>query len=344
MDSFERVYAALTGRPVDRPPVFPQIGDHAGIIAGLPYNVMYEDAERAAQAHLDAQQLYGYDFVAIQVEPSWPVAEACGAGVTYPPNKYPWITDYLIKTEEDLEKLRVPDFMATRSTRVMIEGTRLLAERAPVPTAAFMTGPMTFSLQLMPYASVIKRVLKNPAFVHRLVGKATEVIQAYAEALKAAGATIFVICEHDVQMMSPKHIKEFSLDYLPALLSIYDYTILHVCGDVTPHLAANASHLKNLDGLNTINVGPKVDIAATQKLLDGRIGVAGNIDHIELLPLGAPGDIEATVWAAIEASGGDPRFMIAPGCEITSDTPVENVKAFVRAAATYTMRSRSPSV
>ena len=115
MKAFERVYAALEGRPVDRPPVFPQIGDHAGIIAGLTYNVMYEDAEQAAQVHLEVQKLYGYDFVSIQIEPSWPVAEACGSGVTYPPDKYLWITDYLIKSEADLEKLHMPDFMATRS-------------------------------------------------------------------------------------------------------------------------------------------------------------------------------------------------------------------------------------
>ena len=35
MESTERVYNALKGKPVDRPPVFPQIGDHAGIVKGL---------------------------------------------------------------------------------------------------------------------------------------------------------------------------------------------------------------------------------------------------------------------------------------------------------------------
>lgn len=332
MDAFERVYATLEGRPADRPPVFPQIGDHAGIIAGLPYSTMYEDAERAAQVHLDAQERYGYDFVSIQVEPSWPVAEACGAGVTYPPDKYPWITDYAIKAEKDLDRLAIPDFMATQSTRVMIEGTRLLAERAPVPTVAFMTGPLTFSLQLMPYVDVIKRIIKNPEFVHRLVDRATDIISAYGRALKEAGATVFVICEHDVQMMSPKHIRAFSLDYMPRLLDIYDYNILHICGDVSIHLEANAPYLRELEGLNTINVGPKVDIAATQELLQGKIGVAGNIDHINLLPLGTPGEVDAAVRAAIESAGRDPRFMIAPGCEITSDTPADNIAALVRAS------------
>jgi len=335
MDAFERVYAALEGRPVDRPPVFPQIGDHAGIIAGLPYNVMYEDAERAAQAHLDAQARYGYDIIAIQVEPSWPVAEAVGSGVTYPPDKYPWITDYLIQSEDDLDKLQVPDFMATRSTRVMIEGTRLLAERGNVPVAGFMTGPLTFSLQLMPYVDLIKRLIKNPEFVHQLIAKSVEVIRAYGHALKDAGATIFVICEHDVQMMSPKHVKAYSIDYLPEVFSVFDYNIMHICGDIMKHIEYNAEFFRSLERLNVINVGPKVDIAKTQALLGGKIGVAGNIDHIDLLPLRTPQEIEQAVHNAIRASGGDPRSMVAPGCEITSDTPVENVMAFVRAASTY---------
>jgi len=335
VDAHERVYASLEGREVDRPPVFPQLGDHAGIIAGLTYDVMYTDAERAAQAHLDAQAMYGYDIVSIQVEPSWPVAEACGASVTYPPDKYPWITEYLVQTEGDIEKFVVPDFMATESTRVMIEGTRILAERSPVPVAGFMTGPMTFALQTMPYTDVIKRIIRNPEFVHDLVDRATNVIAAYAMALKEAGATIFVICEHDVQMMSPKHVKEFSLDYMPRILDIYDYNIMHICGKVTPHLQVNAEYLRDLVGLNTINVGPNVNIADTQTLLEGKVGVAGNIDHIDLLPLRTPEDVRDAVRAAIIASGRDPRFMVAPGCEITSDTPVENIKAFVDAARAH---------
>ena len=335
MNSYERVYAALEGRPVDRPPVFPQIGDHAGIINGLTYNVMYEDPVKAAEAHIKAQALYGYDITAIQVEPSWPVAEACGATVTYPPNTYPWITDYLIKEDKDLDKLVVPDFMATQSSRTMIEGTRILAEKAGVPVAGFMSGPVTFAMQLMPYEAVIKRFIKRPDFVHELISKAVEVIKAYGQALKDAGATIFVICEHDVQMLSPKHVRAFCIDYLPDVCTVYEHNVVHMCGKIMPHLEASAAFLKDVPGLATINVGPHVDIARTQELLEHKVGVAGNIDHIDLLPLRTPGEVETAVHAAIKASGGDTRFMVAPGCEITSDTPIENIKAFARAAQTY---------
>jgi len=334
MDSFERIYAALRGRPVDRPPVFPQIGDHAGIINKLTYNVMYQNAKKAADAHLRALKLYGYDITAIQVEPSWPVAEACGAKATYPPDKNPWITKHLIASENDLETLDAPDFMETESSSVMIKGTEILAKEADVPVAAFMTGPITFSLQLMPYEFLIKNMMKNPEFVHEIVKYSVGVIKKYIKALKNAGATVFVACEHDFQMLKPVHIKEFSLQYLPDIFAIFDYNILHMCGKISIHLNEIVHDLKQIQNLNTINIGPYIDISNTQKLLNNKIGVAGNIDHIRLLPSGSPNDVEDAVKKAIKASGGNPRYMVAPGCEITADTPIDNVKAFVNAAKT----------
>ena len=62
--------------------------------------------------------------------------------------------------------------------------------------------------------------------------------------------------------------------------------------------------------------------------------MAGNIDHIRLLPFASPRDVEHAVQKAIDASGGNPRYMVAPGCEITADTPIDNIKALVNAAKT----------
>ncbi len=332
MESTERVYNALKGKPVDRPPVFPQIGDHAGIVKGLTYDVMYRDPEAAAQAHLEAQERYGYDVVTIQVEPSWPVAEACGSGVTYPPTKCPWITDYLVKTKEEITKLdEIPDFMATTSTRTLIEGTRILAEKSSVPVVAFITGPLTMALQLMPYETFIREMIKDKEFAHQLVSRATAVSRAYARKLREAGATVLMICEHDTQMMSPKHTREYSILYYPELLEDYDYNMVHMCGRVTPHMERNVDAFKTLDRLDMINVGEEVDIKRMRELFEPEIGVAGNIDHIQLLPLATPEEVKAACLKAIEEAGGHEarHFMLAPGCEITGDTPPENIQAYV---------------
>lgn len=335
MSTRERVETVLNFGIPDRVPVFPQVGDHAGIIAGLTYDIMYTDAQRTAEAHLNALDRYGYDVVTIQVEPSWPVAEACGAEVTYPPNKCPWITKNPVTDKDTLDALIVPDFMATKSTRVMIEGTRLLAEATDVPIAAFMTGPLTFSLQLMEYTDFIKVSVRDREFARKLVAKSTEVIRAYGQALKSAGASILVICEHDVQMFSPVDFRELSLNYFPEILSIYPYTMLHLCGKVTPHLEANMDSLRALNGLNMINVGPHVDIESLKQALEGKTGVAGNIDHITFLPHATPDEVEERVRQTLKMGMPGGGYMIAPGCEITADTPPQNVEALVNATSKF---------
>jgi uroporphyrinogen decarboxylase len=331
MDSFDRIYAALRGYNVDRPPVFPQIGDHAGIIQKLTYNVMYQNARKAAGAHLKALAFYGYDITTIQVEPSWPVVEACGAEVFYPVDKNPWIIKYLVNSEQELDYLEIPDFASIESTRVMIEGTKLLVEKANAPVAAFMTGPLTFSLQLMPYERLVIKLIKNPDFSHKLIKYSVMIIKEYIKCLKDAGATVFVLCEHDFQLLKPEQIKEYSLTFLPELFEIFDYNMLHMCGKVSTHLKELALDLKRIRNLDMISIDSFVDISKTLELLGPKIGVAGNIDHVRLLPCGTPNEIESAVKNAIKASSGNPRYMVAPGCEITADTPIENVQALVNA-------------
>jgi uroporphyrinogen-III decarboxylase len=108
-----------------------------------------------------------------------------------------------------------------------------------------------------------------------------------------------------------------------------------MCGKITPHLIEIAHDLKQIQNLKSINIGPFVDISETQNLLDHKIGVAGNIDHVRLLPFGSPSEVKKAVNKAIKVSGGDPRYMVAPGCEITADTPIDNVKAFVNATKSF---------
>lgn len=335
MNSFERVYASFENKNRDRVPIIPHIGDHAGFIFGVSCNKMYKDPQVAAKVHLKALELYDYDITTIQVEPSWPVAEACGAEIIYPPDKNPWISSHVVERKADLERLEIPDFREIISTNTMIEGTSILSENANAPVAAYMTGPLTFSLQLMPYEKAISEMIKNPEFIHNLVRRSTKIIRSYVELLKDAGATIFIICEHDVQLISPLLFKKFSLAYLEDILDIFHYNILHLCGDVQVHLKKNSRFLQNLKGLKTINIGPKVDIGWAQKTFDKKLGIAGNIDHMRLLPQGNPKEIQGKVHQAIEASQGDNRFILTPGCEITVDTPVENVKALVNGIKTY---------
>ncbi|RNC28545.1 MAG: Uroporphyrinogen decarboxylase [Candidatus Dichloromethanomonas elyunquensis] len=333
MNSRERVFATLDGKIPDRVPVLAQVGDHAGISQGLTYDVMYKDARRAADAHLKALKRYKYDSVAIQVEPSWPVVEACGGTIFYPPDKYPWITKNPILTAEDIKKFKMPDFAKAPGSKVMVEGTKILAESTDVPVGAYVTGPFTFSMQLFPYENFIKSV-RNKEFMHALIQKSTEVVNAYAQALKEAGASFLVICEHDLQMFAPATMTEFFIPYLKQALT-YKYNILHMCGKMDTHLDMNGDALADMEKLQMVSLGHHTDMLKFKKKYAGKLGFAGNLDHIVFLPQASAEEVEKKCGEIISAAKEGGQYMLSPGCEITSDIPPENVEAMVRAAEKF---------
>lgn len=66
-----------------------------------------------------------------------------------------------------------------------------------------------------------------------------------------------------------------------------------------------------------------------------RLSFFGSIDQQKLLPEGDPEDIEAEVKDKMEVLGQEGGFMIAPAHIIQSDTPPENVEAFINAVINF---------
>ena len=276
MDKFERVINAFENRKPDRVPVFPILGDHAGTLQGLGIDQMYKDPVVAADAHLKAFKYYDYDVLSIQVEPSWPMVDDCGGEVRYSADKYPWVEKEPIQVPEDLQDLKTPDFKTAPKSSVLVEGTRLLAEKADAPVAAFVAGPLTFSLQIFPYMEFMMLCKTDKGFVKRLIKKSVGIINSYSKALKDAGANLLIVSEHDIQMFSPQFARENVLPYLSEVFT-YDYNMLHMCGKVEKHLADNESEFKKLNALNLLSISHDVNLRKMQKLFKGYFGIAGNV-------------------------------------------------------------------
>ena len=301
----------------------------------LGYDIceMFDDSEKAVKAHLEALALYQYDVVATQIETSWPIVEACGGEVTYPAGKSPWITKHpLLGPVEEIPDFPIPDFSKCKRVVNLLTGIEKLKAQTDVPVAAFVTGPLTMGFHLYGYEDGVKVIAKNKEFLPALTKKATEIIVAYARLVKEAGADLLVICEHDAQMVSPMYIKKFCLPNLPAILQIFEHNILHACGNVMKHFEVNASGLQQLTGLSAVSVGSDVDMAVLRTALGDSISVLGNIDHINLIPNADPAEIARVCGQVVRENKNVPGYMLAPGCEITVDTPSDNIKAFVDAA------------
>jgi uroporphyrinogen decarboxylase len=92
-------------------------------------------------------------------------------------------------------------------------------------------------------------------------------------------------------------------------------------------------------GLEVFNpVQPNVpghDPQALKTQFGDRLSFWGAIDQQWLLPHGSADEIEADVRAKIEVLGRGGGYMVAPAHIIQSDTPPENVEAFIRAVRKY---------
>jgi uroporphyrinogen decarboxylase len=62
-----------------------------------------------------------------------------------------------------------------------------------------------------------------------------------------------------------------------------------------------------------------------------RLSFWGAIDQQKLLPFGTPAEIEADVKEKMAVLGRGGGYMVAPAHIIQSDTPMENVEAFIAA-------------
>ncbi len=92
-------------------------------------------------------------------------------------------------------------------------------------------------------------------------------------------------------------------------------------------------------GLEVFNpVQPNVPGHSPEELkskFGDRLSFWGAIDQQSLLPFGTPKDIEADVKAKIEVLGRNGGYMAAPAHIIQSETPTENVEAFIKAVWKY---------
>jgi len=115
----------------------------------------------------------------------------------------------------------------------------------------------------------------------------------------------------------------------------------HSCGSILP-IIPDLIEI-GLDVLNPIQ--PKaqgMDLGALKKAYGRELAFFGGVDEQEVLPFGSPEAGEAEVRLRIRQAGAGGGFILGPAHNIQPDTPLQNVRAFFRAArehGTYPLRS-----
>ena len=335
MTSLERVDALVAGRPVDRVPCHPFIGDHAATVLGVPVSDYHRNPKLMAQAQVAAWRLYGHDWVGIG--PALGIAEAVGTVFTYPEQAAPYIVSHAIVEPSDLDEAVLPDVSDPRIALYFEAVEAIQAEiGAEVPVSLNVRSPFSTAANLRGAEELMRDLMYRPEFAHRLLRFALE---ATLPLLEAAPAGIRFGTSDPVasgSLISPRHYREFAQPYERELLSAMKRrsghpALLHICGNTKKVWSDMAD-----TGAGFLSVDDVVDMAAAKEAIGDRAVLVGNVRPTESMFLGTPADVRDNVRECLEAAADAPGgFMVAVGCGLPIPTPQANVHALVQATREF---------
>ena len=168
--------------------------------------------------------------------------------------------------------------------------------------------------------------------LHPLLELAVNVCCAFYEIFLEAGAdTVFIgDPSSSGDLVSPAVFRDFSLPYLRKVTAFVNkrcnFSLLHICGSTKMRLEPLQE-----SGISAFSVDA-VDIVEAMRLSAGKYAVFGNVSPLSVLyEMNADG-VEQECARIARQGGLAGGFCLMPGCDIAPGTPLENIRAMIRAA------------
>lgn len=239
----------------------------------------------------------------------------------------------------DAEKISI-----SSDTRLLgyVETLKLMSAglQPTIVRGAYVTGPYTLAALLMGADQAALATISEPDRLHGVCQLASKKIQDYVQLLTAAGAQLICILEPSAVMLGPEHFEQFSARYVRRILDECTRagvsTVYHICGN-SMHLVETMA-ASGVDALSLDSPQAGVDLPAVAKRISGEVVLIGNISPIGSLLNGRPTDVENDVVQLLTSMDPYPNFVLSTGCDLPQETPLENVRAFMRAGRGYAMQ------
>lgn len=338
--SLERVVAAMMFQEADRVPVVPLVLGASRRVVGISYPEWSTDPEKAAQAILQAQELFGYDalFAALDLSVE---AEGFGAKIVYPENDaaHPNYDDPLIKSPEDYSLLKPFDPHAARRTSTQLRICEILlnTKGKEVPVLGFTNGPLCVLSMLRGSERLFVDCIRHPHEVHHALEVITQVLVEYVRAQCEMGVPGVCI---DVLLgargtLSRKMWLELEAPYAR-----------RVADEIRKHGALVALH--------NCGTGPYFDLmieqlqpaaisyhclpddckspAELKEKYGKRVTLIGQVDCPRTLFFGGPEEVKQECRDLIRDLSPGGGFILASGCEFPPNASLLNARAMVEVA------------
>ena len=316
-------------------PFHPILMHFAARHAGYTYGQFASDYRALVESNLRCRDDFGMDAVGVISDP-FRETSAFGARIVFPDEAVPRCMELLVRSMEDIDRLKNPDVYRQERTLDRIRGAEALRKQVgpDVPVIGWIEGPLAEICDLAGVNEVLLRIYMEPDFLKRLIDKVMPTAKDFARAQVEAGCDIIGVGDAICSQVDPETYRHFVKDRHRELFD-YIHSLgarvkLHICGNIT-HLLEDLRET----GPDIVDIDWMVDMDLAFEKLGSGIIRCGNLDPVSVIQDLDPETIGEQAAGLCRKEAKRP-FILSGGCEITVNTPVEHLLAMRTASQPQT--------
>lgn len=347
MTPLERLNGFLTGGEMDRLLAMPFVMSMSGKAAGMTHKQKRSTGENEAFCQIESYKRWGNDLLIVEYGLHTFGIEL-GSVMADPEDAVPHITDWVLKDINDWENLPWEKIEPENSEhfKLHLDAVRRCISEVgnEVPTGLLAGMPFTAIASIMGTEKLLKACRKNPDVVKSMMQRCTDLMMQVHNAYIKEGA-MMLLCEPigSGSIIPQKTFHEFIEPYMTQIIDNIKaqggMCCYHICGNAMPiieNMIASGPHM--------ISVDNRVNLAEAKEKVEPFMPIVGNVDTVDAMVLGTPEEVEASVKESIR-KGYDAQhgYVLATGCDLNVNVPLENMDAFMAAARKYGKLPIDPS-
>lgn len=332
----ELLFRTLRHEETERAPWVPFAGVHAGKLKGYDATEMLTDAGKAFESLLEVNRLYKPDgqpvIFDLQIE-----AECLGCDLTWAKDCPPSVSGHpLDSSDEEAPETPCDCTIPTReSGRIpyVLDVMKRMKAAVGDTTALYglICGPFTLASHLRGN-NLFTDMFDFEKEVESLFAFCTRVCQQVADYYIEAGMDVIALVDPLISQISTDHFEQYMTGpYTQLFTHIREkgaFSSFFVCGDATRNIEAMCQTMPD-----SISIDENVNLLAAKKITDEyNIVIGGNVPLTSIMLLGNQQDNMKFAVDLLDSVKDKKNFILAPGCDMPYDVPVENCIGIAQAA------------
>lgn len=329
MDGLKLIEKVFRLEETERAPWVPFVGVHGGKLVGVDAEAYLKSSKNIVDGISKAVELYKPDGVPVafdlQIE-----AEILGCKLVWSKENPPAVVSHPLSEGVALSSLRLPGKTDGRIPVVLEAATALRKKYPRLALYGLVTGPFTLALHLLG-TDIFMKLFEDPDYVHGVMDFCTRVGIKHSEMLLEAGCDVIAVVDPMTSQIDPQSFETFVSPYARRIFDFVrlkqKYSSFFVCG----HAQQNIEVMCGC-GPDNISIDENIPLDYVKDIaLEKGISFGGNLKLTSVLLLGGEIDSKKEAVNCLDL-GGNKGFILAPGCDLPMDTPVENLQAVTEVA------------